>query len=301
MERQKFLEEMETARLAVERRLAEFFPGEGLQEAMRYSLLGGGKRIRPVLAVKFCEAAGGSADEALDFGCGVEMLHTYSLIHDDLPCMDDDDLRRGRPTNHKVFGECIATLAGDALQAAAFQTIACAKGSWRAEGQAVPGLAAGVLARAVGEEGMCGGQYYDTVGDGKPHTEEELIAIHDKKTGALLRAACILGVLASFGHREVDESCFAAAKEYATKLGLAFQIRDDMLDVISTEEALGKPIGSDADNEKTTYVTLLGLEGCAERVRTCTEEAKAALHGCSWGGSTAFLEQLADELATRNN
>ena len=298
---EQFAKSMETARLMVEARLAEFFPGEGLQEAMRYSLLGGGKRIRPILAMKFCEAAGGTMEEALDFGCGVEMLHTYSLIHDDLPCMDDDDLRRGRPTSHKVFGECIATLAGDALQAAAFQTVACAAGPWRTGGETAPGLAAAVLARAAGEEGMCGGQYYDTMGDGKPHTEEELLQIHDKKTGALLRAACVMGVVAAFGHREVEEKCFDAAKEYATKLGLAFQIRDDMLDVIATEEDLGKPIGSDAENEKTTYVTLLGLDGCAERVKRYTEEAKSALHSCSWGGDTAFLEQLADELATRGN
>ena len=298
---EQFAKNMEAARLMVEKRLAEFFPGEGLQEAMRYSLLGGGKRIRPILSMMFCEAAGGTMEEALDFGCAVEMLHTYSLIHDDLPCMDDDDLRRGRPTSHKVFGECIATLAGDALQAAAFQTVACTAADWRRGGETAPGLAAGVLARAAGEEGMCGGQYYDTMGDGKPHTEEELLQIHDKKTGALLRAACVMGVIASFGHREVEEKCFAAAKEYATKLGLAFQIRDDMLDVIATEEVLGKPIGSDAENEKTTYVTLLGLDGCAERVKRYTEEAKAALHSCSWGGDTAFLEQLADALATRGN
>ena len=298
---EQFAKNMESARLMVEQRLSEFFPGGGLQEAMRYSLLGGGKRIRPILALKFCEAAGGTMEEALDFGCAVEMLHTYSLIHDDLPCMDDDDLRRGRPTSHKVFGECIATLAGDALQAAAFQTVACTVADWRSGGETAPGLAAGVLARAAGEEGMCGGQYYDTMGDGKPHTEEELLEIHDKKTGALLRAACVMGVIASFGHREVEEGCFAAAKEYATKLGLAFQIRDDMLDVSATEEDLGKPIGSDAENEKTTYVTLLGLEGCAERVKRYTEEAKTALRSCSWGGDTAFLEQLADELATRGN
>ena len=301
MERTVFNESMETARLMVERRLAEFFPGNGLQEAMRYSLLGGGKRIRPILAMKFCEAAGGSMEEALDFGCGVEMLHTYSLIHDDLPCMDDDDLRRGRPTSHKVFGECVATLAGDALQAAAFRTVACVKGPWRVGGEAAPGFAAGVLARAAGEEGMCGGQYDDTMGDGKPHTEEELLSIHGKKTGALLQAACVMGVIASFGHRVVGEEHFAAAAEYAAKLGLAFQIRDDMLDVIATEEELGKPIGSDAENAKTTYVTLLGLDGCAERVARYTNEAKEALRRCEWAGDTAFLEQLADDLATRGN
>ena len=299
MEHEAFRYELEQARLRVEERLAAYFPGEGLQEAMRYSLLGGGKRIRPILALKFCEAAGGKAEEALEFACGVEMLHTYSLIHDDLPCMDDDDLRRGRPTNHKVYGECVATLAGDALQAAAFQTVLCAPGPWSEEGKAAPGRAAAVLAEAAGESGMCGGQYYDTLGDGKPHTEEELIAIHDKKTGALLRAACLMGVIAASGQRTVDESCLAAARAYATELGLAFQIRDDMLDVTATEEALGKPIGSDAANSKTTYVTLLGLAGCAGRIRDCTERAKAALESGHFRGSTEFLCRLADELATR--
>ena len=301
MERQQFQQEMAQARRQVERRLAEYFPGNGLQEAMRYSLLGGGKRIRPILAMKFCEACGGAGEEALEFGCGVEMLHTYSLIHDDLPCMDNDDLRRGCPTNHKVYGECVATLAGDALQAAAFQTILATAGSWRGEGRFAPAEAAAVLAAAAGEQGMCGGQYDDTLGDGKPHTEAELIAIHDRKTGALLRAACLMGVIAASGHREVDGSCLDAAREYATKLGLAFQIRDDMLDVTATEEALGKPIGSDAANSKTTYVTLLGLEGCAERVQACTEAAKAALRQGRFRGSTAFLERLADEMAIRKN
>ena len=293
---EQFAKNMEAARLMVEKRLGEFFPGEGLQEAMRYSLLGGGKRIRPILSMMFCEAAGGTMEEALDFGCAVEMLHTYSLIHDDLPCMDDDDLRRGRPTSHKVFGECIATLAGDALQAAAFQTVACTAADWRKGGETAPGLAAGVLARAAGEEGMCGGQYYDTIGDGKPHTEEELLEIHDKKTGALLRAACVMGVIASFGHREVEEGCFAAAKEYATKLGLAFQIRDDMLDVIATEEDLGKPIGSDAENQKSTFVALKGVEACEAMVDTLTEEAITCLADYPDSG---FLCGLARMLAGR--
>ena len=148
-----FAQEMETARQMVETRLAEFFTGRGLEEAMRYSLLAGGKRIRPILTMKFCEAAGGTPEEALDFGCGVEMLHTYSLIHDDLPCMDNDDLRRGKPTCHKVYGECVATLAGDALQAAAFQTVLSAKGPWRGEGKVAPALAANFLSVAAGERG----------------------------------------------------------------------------------------------------------------------------------------------------
>ena len=292
---------MDQLRRMVEGRLAEFFPGNGLEEAMRYSLLAGGKRIRPVLTMAFCEAAGGRAEEALDFGCGVEMLHTYSLIHDDLPCMDDDDLRRGKPTCHKVYGECNATLAGDALQAAAFQTVLFAEGPWSEAGKTAPQKAAGILAQAAGVDGMCGGQYWDTIGDGQPHTAEELAAIHDKKTGALLRAACMMGVVASSGHRKVDDSCLDAAREYASHLGMAFQIRDDILDATSTTDELGKPVGSDAANGKTTYVTLLGVSACEELVLEHTRKAKEALARGVWGGDTEILCWLADELARRSN
>ena len=295
-----FEKELSAAKALVEKRLAEFFPGDGLQAAMRYSLLAGGKRIRPILAMKFCEAAGGAMEEALDFGCGVEMLHTYSLIHDDLPCMDNDDLRRGRPTNHKVYGECVATLAGDALQAAAFQTVLSAEGPWYVEESFAPAVAAKILAEAAGEQGMCGGQYFDTIGDGKVlHTAEELTVINNKKTGALLRAACMMGVAASSGHRVVEERCFEAARVYATNVGLAFQIRDDMLDVIGSAEEFGKPIGSDASNRKSTYVTLLGLEECERRVLAYTERAKEALRACKWQGSTEFLCTLADAMTER--
>lgn len=295
-----FEKELSAAKALVEKRLAEFFPGDGLQAAMRYSLLAGAKRIRPILAMKFCEAAGGAMEEALDFGCGVEMLHTYSLIHDDLPCMDNDDLRRGRPTNHKVYGECVATLAGDALQAAAFQTVLSAEGPWQEKGSFAPAVAAKILAEAAGEQGMCGGQYFDTIGDGKVlHTAEELTVINNKKTGALLRAACMMGVAASSGHRVVEERCFEAARVYATNVGLAFQIRDDMLDVIGSAEEFGKPIGSDASNRKSTYVTLLGLEECERRVLAYTERAKEALRACKWQGSTEFLCTLADAMTER--
>ena len=306
----EFQRELETARQMVEARLAGAFPGGGLEEAMRYSLLAGGKRIRPVLTMKFCEAAGGTMEEALDFGCAVEMLHTYSLIHDDLPCMDDDDLRRGRPTNHKVYGECVATLAGDALQAAAFRTILSGAGPVRGGGEGTgeqaaeimaEALAAKILANASGELGMCGGQYRDTLGDGGPRTAEDLTEINDKKTGALLRAACMMGVAASMGRREVDGACMDAAREYATALGLAFQIRDDVLDAVSTREELGKPIGSDEANRKATYVTLLGVEACEERVLGYTARAKKALGRCAWAGDIAFLLELADRLAVRKN
>ena len=297
----EFQRQLEEARELTEARLRTFFSGGGLEEAMRYSLLAGGKRIRPILTMKFCEAAGGTLEEALDFGCGVEMLHTYSLIHDDLPCMDNDDLRRGMPTNHKKFGECVAILAGDALQAAAFQTVLSAKGKWRHGGKAAVVMAAKILAEAAGETGMCGGQYWDTAGDGQPRTAEDLTHINNKKTGALLRAACMMGICASMGRREVDESCMDAAWHYATNLGLAFQIRDDVLDAISTAEELGKPVGSDAANQKTTYVNLLGVEACEALVLDYTVRAKEALDAGRWLGDTAFLRELADSLAVRKN
>ena len=297
----EFQRQLEEARELTEARLRTFFSGGGLEEAMRYSLLAGGKRIRPILTMKFCEAAGGTLEGALDFGCGVEMLHTYSLIHDDLPCMDNDDLRRGMPTNHKKFGECVAILAGDALQAAAFQTVLSAKGKWRHGGKAAVVMAAKILAEAAGETGMCGGQYWDTAGDGQPRTAEDLTDINNKKTGALLRAACMMGICASMGRREVDESCMDAAWHYATNLGLAFQIRDDILDAISTAEELGKPVGSDAANQKATYVNLLGVEACEALVLDYTVRAKEALDAGRWLGDTAFLRELADSLAVRKN
>ena len=298
--RMELKQQMELDRQQVEHRLGDFFTRKGLEEAMRYSLMAGGKRIRPILTMAFCRAAGGEGDWALDFGCALEMLHTYSLIHDDLPCMDNDDLRRGMPTCHKKYGECVATLAGDALQAAAFRTVLSVPGPWE-EDPTAPGQAARVLAEAAGELGMCDGQYWDTMGDGKPHTLEELTAIHNNKTGALLRAACLMGVLACAGHQKVDPACMAAARDYATHLGLAFQIQDDILDATSTTEELGKPVGSDQANSKTTYITLLGVQACEKLVLEHTHQAKRALERGNWPGGTEFLCWLADQLASRSN
>lgn len=298
-----YLREYEECRALIDARLNEFFiqecPQKELLDAMRYSLMAGGKRIRPVLTMKFCQAAGGTLEEALDFACGVEMLHTYSLIHDDLPCMDNDDLRRGKPTCHKVFGETVATLAGDALQAAAFRTVLGASGPWLAETNIGPGKAAYYLAEAASESGMCGGQYLDTAKNEVHRTVEELQIIHAGKTGALLRAACLMGVCASAGRRYVDGKAFDAAKEYAENLGMAFQIQDDILDVTATTEVLGKPVGSDAANEKTTFVTLLGVSACRELVREHTACAKEALIGVF--SDSGFLCWLADHLAERDN
>lgn len=290
MNEAQFRQQMETACHAAEARLAEFFTQQGLQEAMRYSLMAGGKRIRPILTMQFCLAAGGTAEQGLDFGCGVEMLHTYSLIHDDLPCMDNDDLRRGKPTNHVVYGECTATLAGDALQAEAFRTILSAElpVDVRAE-------CARLLAEAAGENGICGGQQLDMEGEGKVLTREELMDINDRKTSAMIHAACLMGVTCGGG----DAQQRAAAAQYAKALGLAFQIRDDMLDVISTEAELGKPIGSDAREGKNTFMALYGLERCSAYVHELSEEAAAVVDGAF--ADSAFLQQLARSLADRKN
>lgn len=298
-----YLKEYEECRVQIEKRLNDFFtqdcPQKVLLDAMRYSLLAGGKRIRPVLTMKFCQVCGGTPEEALDFACGVEMLHTYSLIHDDLPCMDNDDLRRGKPTCHKVFGETVATLAGDALQAAAFRTVLAAEGPWMETVSAGPAKAAYFLAEAASERGMCAGQYLDTVDSGGSHTVEELCTIHAWKTGALLRAACLMGVCACAGHRRVDTRAFDAAGKYAEHLGMAFQIQDDILDVTATTQVLGKPVGSDETNGKATFVTLYGVAACRKLVADHTEKAKQALDGVF--SDSGFLRWLADQLASREH
>ena len=277
----------------VDSKLSEFFnPSgmsyDGLLESMHYSLTAGGKRIRPTLVLEFCRISGGDVEKALPVACAIEMLHTYSLIHDDLPCMDNDDLRRGKPTNHVVYGECTATLAGDALQAEAFGTIA------RSELPAENKIACvEILADAVGSDGMCAGQYLDMVGESKRLTEEELDDINSLKTGALLIAACRMGVAAAGGSGEMLE----AAAHYGACVGAAFQIRDDILDVISTSEELGKPIGSDAQEHKNTYMALLGESKCMEMIEKLTNQAKSAL--CGAFDDTKFLCDLADSMVTR--
>lgn len=268
----------------------ETMPQAGLAEAMRYSLLAGGKRIRPLLTLEFCRISGGDIEQALPIACAVEMLHTYSLIHDDLPAMDNDDLRRGKPTNHKIYGECTAILAGDALQAEAFGTIL--RCDLPPERRAA---CAEILAGAVGIHGMCGGQYLDMTGEGKALTAEDLNEINTRKTGALLAAACQLGAAAA----GASESRLAAAAHFGAALGMAFQIRDDMLDVLSTDEELGKPVGSDAEENKNTYMALYGAEKCEETVRTLTQCAKTILS--EEFDDTAFLFALADSLAERKN
>jgi len=285
-----FQETYDRFRREAEDYLSTLFTGERpygrLQEAMRYSLLAGGKRVRPVLAMAVCEALGGDTGLALPLGCALELVHTYSLIHDDLPCMDDDDLRRGRPTCHKVYGETLAVLAGDALQAEAFRLIASVEGlSGEQRSEAVLALAS-----ACGGDGMVAGQVLDMA----PQTESEaerrqLCAL---KTGALLRAAAALGSIAAGASPEERRQ----AEAYAGHIGLAFQVRDDMLDVIADQEEFGKPVGSDRAAGKRTFVDLLGLDGCKELV---AEETRLAKEAVSVFSDKGFLLALADSLAER--
>ena len=268
----------------------EGLPQSGLAEAMRYSLLAGGKRIRPLLVLEFCRISGGDVEAAMPVACAIEMLHTYSLIHDDLPCMDNDELRRGKPTNHVVYGECTATLAGDALQAEAFGTIL--RSGLSPERRA---RCAEILAEAVGLDGMCGGQYLDMAWEGRILTAQELNEINGRKTGALLVAACQMGVAAAGG----EELMLSAAGHFGAAIGAAFQIRDDMLDVLSTDEELGKPVGSDRQENKNTYMALMGKDGCEKTIEELTGFAKNILDEAFQ--DTAFLKTLADSLAGRHN
>lgn len=260
----------------------------GLAPSMLYSLMAGGKRIRPVLTLEFSRLSGGSIEKTLPAACAIEMIHTYSLIHDDLPCMDNDDLRRGKPTNHIVFGESTATLAGDALQSQAFSAIMHSELSDKAKVKC-----AAILADAAGYRGMCQGQYLDIEAEGRRLTAAELDEVNAHKTGALLSAACMIGVAAAEG----SEAQLKTAGIFGRKLGLAFQIRDDVLDVISSSDVLGKPVGSDAKEEKNTYMELFGHEECDRRVRELTAEAVAALE--SGFDDVQLLRDLALSLEKR--
>lgn len=265
-------------------------PQAGLADAMRYSLLAGGKRIRAMLVLEFCRICGGDTEKAMPVACGIEMLHAYSLIHDDLPCMDNDDLRRGKPTNHIVYGECTAVLAGDALQAEAFASIL--RSELPAKNRAD---CAEILADAVGADGMCGGQYLDMAWEGRKLTEQQLMDINSRKTGALIIAACQMGVAAAGG----TESQLAAAAQYGAAVGAAFQIRDDMLDVLSTVEELGKPIGSDAQEQKNTFMALYGQKKCEQMIDKLTKCAKDVISDLF--DDSGFLCEFADSMAVRIN
>jgi geranylgeranyl diphosphate synthase type II len=281
---------------ALERDLAQMVGVPGtLREAMRYSLLAGGKRLRPILVLSAAEAVGGSESEALPFACAIEMIHTYSLIHDDLPSMDDDDVRRGRPTNHKVFGEAMAILAGDALLTRAFGLLA--QGALQhadLDPMRVLSLIAECSARS-GAEGMVGGQVKDLEAENRRISLKELQGIHRSKTGDLITFSVRLGA----GVGGASEGQLEALTGFAERLGLAFQIQDDVLDVVGDQEAIGKPVGSDESKNKSTYPALLGLDESRARVHRLVEEAKALLLSVD-GLNETRLTQIADYLTVRD-
>ena len=260
-------------------------PQKKLFEAMEYSLLAGGKRLRPIFAFEFCRLCGGDWKNAAPFAAAIEMIHTYSLIHDDLPCMDNDDFRRGRPTNHKVFGDALAVLAGDALLTDAF----CVASTAKLEGNKMAD-AIGILSECAGSLGMVGGQVLDIMSEQRVLTEQEVLDIQTRKTGALIRAACACGALAGC----CSDAQFDAACQFAAGLGLAFQIRDDMLDVIGTAEEMGKGVGT--DETKNTFVRLYGLDKCEKLVQKYTDYAIDALKVFS---DTDYIIELATSLTER--
>ena len=261
-----------------------------LAESMEYSLTAGGKRLRPILLMASADAAGGRGEDYLTSACAIEMIHTYSLIHDDLPAMDDDDYRRGKLTNHKVYGAGLATLAGDALLTMAFELLA------RQQGVSAETLLRVVreVSEAAGANGMVGGQALDLASEGKRIEMDTLRRMHMAKTGALFRAAVRSGAILA----GADEAALASLTDYAEAFGLAFQITDDILDVTGDEAAIGKPVGSDERNHKSTYVTLTSLEEARRLAREAADRAHKAL--APLGGKTEFLDELAEYLVTRD-
>lgn len=264
---------------------------ELIVEAMRYSALAGGKRLRPALTMEFCRVSGGMIEDALPFACALEMIHTYSLIHDDLPCMDNDDFRRGKPTNHKVYGEGMAVLAGDALLTCAFETALRNAETVHLRPQQVI-QAVQVLAHEAGYYGMIGGQALDLTAENEALSYDALVQLQRQKTGALIRAAAKMGCIAA-GATDIQ---IQAAETYADKLGLAFQIQDDILDIEGDAAIFGKPIGSDEKSGKSTFPKLLGMETCKDMVRSLTAEAIDAVRAFE---NADFLVWLANHLAER--
>lgn len=266
---------------------------EILYDAMRYSVFAGGKRIRPVLCISSCELIGGNRDDALPVACAIEFIHTYSLIHDDLPAMDNDDLRRGKPTNHKVYGEALAILAGDALLNYGFEVlIHHALNSSNCENIL---KATEEIARAAGCHGMIGGQVVDLLSENKNITEEELKFMHDHKTGALIKASVAAGAIVG----GADEETVKKLRNYAECLGFAFQIKDDILDVLGDESRLGKNVRSDIENGKSTFVSVFGLERSKAIVKELTESAIDILDG--FGEKSEFLKNLTQYMADRDS
>ena len=281
----------------IEEKLADFLPeaeqkSRILSEAMRYSLSAGGKRLRPLLLLEACSVCGGDAEKALPYACAVEFIHTYSLIHDDHPSMDDDDYRRGKLTNHKVFGDGMAILAGDALLNYAFETAVKAF-VLEPEDSLTIGNAIRVLGEKAGIYGMLGGQVIDVKETGHAVSKDVLDTIYELKTGALIEAAMMIGAILGGASQEEVKT----VERIASLVGLAFQVQDDILDVTSTQEELGKPIHSDEKNEKTTYVTLLGIDDAKKVVEEKSEEAISLLQ--TLPNENPYLEELLIELIHR--
>ena len=280
---------------AVEQALRDWVPDgapAGLGQAMRYGVLDGGKRLRPLLVLAANQAVGGLRDAALRAACAVELIHAYSLIHDDMPCMDDDVLRRGKPTVHVQFGEAQAMLAGDAMQALAFEVLTPEQGV-PAELQA---RLCGLLARSAGHAGMAGGQAIDLASIGRPLAEAALRDMHRRKTGALLRSSVLMGAACG----RPSAAAWSALEAFGDALGLAFQVVDDILDVTQASEVLGKTAGKDFDNNKPTYVTVLGLEAARRHADELRDQAQAAL-ARSGLPDAAWLSVLADKVVERDS
>jgi farnesyl diphosphate synthase len=281
---------------AAEAALSRWVPAHapaGLGDAMRYAVLDGGKRLRPLLVMAACESTGGDAATALRAACAVELIHAYSLVHDDMPCMDNDILRRGKPTVHVKFGQAQALLAGDALQALAFELLTPLDGSVSPQVQA---RLCALLARAAGEAGMAGGQAIDLASVGIQLGEDQLREMHRLKTGALLQASVAMG--AACGTTTAAQA--AALNDYGAAIGLAFQVVDDILDVVADSATLGKTAGKDADNDKPTYVSLMGLEPARAYAQTLYTQAVSALH-TSGLADTRALRALADMVVQRSS
>ena len=268
-------------------------PQKSVIDAARYSLSAGGKRLRPALVMEFCRVCGGKPETALPVACAIEMMHTFSLIHDDLPCMDNDDLRRGKPSCHKAFGEATALLAGDALAIMPFEVIAKAGLDKTISAEDALKISA-LLAELAGFEGMIGGQTLDLEYENKQPPLSAIVDMYNMKTCALLEFCCKAGCIAA----GADESKQDAAGKFGRSIGLAFQITDDILDITADEKTLGKPIGSDKENGKYTYVSAVGIDKAREHVKQLTAEAKEFLNEFS---DTEFLNGLAGMLAERSN
>ncbi|MBO5334181.1 MAG: polyprenyl synthetase family protein [Clostridia bacterium] len=264
-------------------------------DAMKYSVKNGGKRIRPFLTLEFAKACNGNLNVALDFGCAVEMIHTYSLIHDDLPCMDNDDMRRGKPSCHKAFGEANALLAGDALLTEAFALLIESNCDNDIPNENIVN-AVWFLSQLSGISGMIGGQTLDLEFEETKPTVEQILKMYTLKTGALIASSCVLGCLSA---KEYNQQKIDSATKYAENLGLAFQIQDDILDITSDEVTLGKPVGSDEKNDKSTIVKFFGLEKAKEMVNEYTQKAIDALDGID--GDTTTLKEFALYMANRTH